>query len=42
MEEMDRLNLLKAMERKSALELLLSNMLKTYQQTASAIIQNLK
>lgn len=42
MEEMDRLNLQKAMERKSALELLLSNMLKTYQQTASAIIQNLK
>lgn len=42
MGEMDRLNLQTAMERKSAFEMLLSNMLKTYQQTASGILQNLK
>lgn len=42
MGEMDSLNLQKAMEKKSALESLLSNMLKIHQQTARAILQNLK
>ena len=42
MGEMDSLNLQKAMEKKSAIESVLSNMLKIYQQTADGIIQNLK
>jgi hypothetical protein len=42
MGELDLLNLQKAMEKKSALESLLSNMLKTFQQTARGITQNLK
>lgn len=40
--ELNLLNLQKAMEKKSALESLLSNMLQIYQQTASGIIQSLK
>jgi hypothetical protein len=39
---LDNLRLQEAMEKKSAFESLLSNMLKTYQQTGRAIIQNLK
>lgn len=42
MGEIDSLNLQKAIDKKSAIETLLSNMLKTYQQTARAILQNLK